>query len=117
MQFLPERRINLFVFEWMSASAQRLPVARNADYVWGLRKYEEKHNAPENSQTSSSPAAGPKRRNLIYLARYGDAGLPKHMSDLRVPQARPVIFKREPVLAIHAKFAQAIGIREFTEPA
>jgi len=101
----------------MSASAQRLLVARNADYLWGLRKYEEQHNEAENSQTSSSPAVGSKRWNLIYLARHGDAGLPKHMSDLRVPQARPVIFKREPVLAVHAKFAQAIGIREFTEPA
>lgn len=103
----------------MSALAQRLPVARYANSVWdGLITLITRRNASGSklsNQLRFLPGTTPKI--LIYLARNRDAGLPQHMSDLRVPQARRVIFKRQPVLAVYAKFAQAVGIREFTEPA
>ena len=45
---------------------------------------EEQRNDHEKFQASFSPAVVSKWRILIYLARNGDAGLPKHVSDLRV---------------------------------
>ena len=56
--------------------------------------------------------------DLVDLACHGDAGLPEHMGDLRLPQARGVIFERQLVGRwVDAEATQAIGVRELAEVA
>jgi hypothetical protein len=55
---------------------------------------------------------------LIDLARDRDAGLAEHVGDLRVAEARSVVFEREMVLLfIDAKTTQPVSIGERTEAA
>jgi hypothetical protein len=57
-------------------------------------------------------------RALVHAAGDGDAGLAEDMGDLRVAEARSIVFEREMVLLfIDAKATQAIGIGEGAEAA
>jgi hypothetical protein len=56
--------------------------------------------------------------SLIDLARDGDAGLPEHMGDLRLPQARGVVFERQLVGRwVDAEATQAIRVCELAKVA
>ena len=55
---------------------------------------------------------------LVDPASDGDTSLPEHVSDLRVAEARGVIFKGQLFFSfVHAELAQAVGIGEFAEAA
>ena len=56
--------------------------------------------------------------SLIHSAGDGDACLAQHMRDLRLAQARSVVFERELLHRfVDAKTAQSIGVRELAEMA
>jgi hypothetical protein len=68
--------------------------------------------------TDEIRALHPPKDASVHLAGYSDAGLAEDMGDLRVAEARGVVFEGEMVLLlVDVEFAQAIGVGERAEAA
>src|SRR5712675_2456464 len=68
-------------------------------------------------QSASVEAKPGKLNALIYLLGGGNVQLMQYMDNFGISQARCVILKRQPVVVVHSKAAQTVGVCECSQRA